>query len=92
MQSNGENLNARFENRGVKITASEELIHSGNPEPFTHRRVRHPREFQLWLSEFRCRAEGLTTRHPREFQIRLRELRCRAEGLTTRPPANNIFE
>jgi hypothetical protein len=33
MQSNGENLNARFENRGVKITASRGLFIRENPNP-----------------------------------------------------------
>jgi hypothetical protein len=39
MQSNGENLNARFENQGVKITASQALLHSRKPERSTHRMI-----------------------------------------------------
>jgi hypothetical protein len=38
MQSNGENLNARFENRGVKITASQELTAVSKPGPFAEKK------------------------------------------------------
>jgi hypothetical protein len=31
-------------------------------EPFTHRRVRHPREFQSRMGSVRCRADGFATR------------------------------
>jgi hypothetical protein len=38
MQSNGENLNARLENRGVKITASEGWSAESKPAPFAEKK------------------------------------------------------
>ena len=48
--------------QGKKPRPTKNFERKSKPEPFTHQSVRHPREFQVWLSELRCRAEGLATR------------------------------
>jgi hypothetical protein len=62
LQDRNEFVRAESGVEAEKLKSVKEQELKSKPEPFTLRRVRHPREFQSCMGSLRCRAEGLATR------------------------------